>query len=264
MKTTVARLTMVFVNLTFICLIFTLQSSTRIDPKTIVGMWLFDEGNGDTAKDFSRNGNDGKLMGSPKWVSGKFGKALEFNGVNDGVEISTPDNFNFLTWTYVLWFRSTMAGWPNLVGRQFPNTWGWTINLGGEDGTFRIRIDTDGGINQVKRVGGNVKDDQWHHGAAVLDEKKKSVSLYVDAVNKLETTYVGNFKTGGGFLRIAAPAVGATSLAGSIDDVGIFNQALAVDDIADIMKHGLEEALGLTAISPLGKLSTTWASIKAQ
>ena len=64
-------------------LIFTGQSSAKIDSKSIVGVWLFDEGSGKTARDSSGKGNDGELMNNPKWVSGKFGKALEFDGKDD-------------------------------------------------------------------------------------------------------------------------------------------------------------------------------------
>jgi hypothetical protein len=46
---------------------------------------------------------------------------------------------------------------------------------------------------------------------------------------------------------------------GLIDEVGIFNVALTEDDIKDIMNKGLE---GVTAVSPSGKLTTTWADMK--
>lgn len=38
------------------------------------------------AKDSSGNKNDGKIN-KAKWVNGKYGKALEFNGVNANAEI---------------------------------------------------------------------------------------------------------------------------------------------------------------------------------
>ena len=50
--------------------------------EALVGAWLFDEGAGETAKDASGNGHDGELLG-PKRVNGKFGSALEFDGVDD-------------------------------------------------------------------------------------------------------------------------------------------------------------------------------------
>jgi len=64
--------------------------SGKIDPESVVGMWLLDEGKGDTAKDSSGSGNDGTLANNPKWVEGKSGKALEFNGTNH-VEIPASE-----------------------------------------------------------------------------------------------------------------------------------------------------------------------------
>jgi len=52
-------------------------------------LWLtFDEGEGNITYDKSGFGNDGIIHGA-KWVEGKFGKALEFDGVDDYVEIDS-------------------------------------------------------------------------------------------------------------------------------------------------------------------------------
>ena len=54
----------------------------KLDEDAIVGIWLFDEGKGETAKDISKNGNHAKLIGA-KWTpDGKHGKAVEFDGTN--------------------------------------------------------------------------------------------------------------------------------------------------------------------------------------
>jgi len=236
-------------------------SFAKIDPETLVGAWLFDENQGDTAKDASGNGNDGTLLKSPEWVEGKFGQALEFDGTN-GVEIAHPEAFEFLTWTYVLWFRAEAGGdYPNLIGRQFANSHGWTIHLDPGGATFRIRIDTDGGINQVRTVPKNVRDEEWHHGAITQDDDNKTLELYIDGV-KGNLAYAGDYANSGGFLRIASPAVGAVNLnAGAIDEVAIFNTMLAEADILDIMENGLG-ATGLLPVSSKGKLTSTWGLIK--
>ncbi len=38
------------------------------------------------AADSSGNGNNGTLTNGPVWVDGKYGKALQFDGVNDCVD----------------------------------------------------------------------------------------------------------------------------------------------------------------------------------
>ena len=53
----------------------------QIDPKAIVGIWLFDEGRGKTLSDSSGNGHDGKIESGINWIAGKYGsKALRFPG----------------------------------------------------------------------------------------------------------------------------------------------------------------------------------------
>ena len=246
-----------------LCLVFVVQASAEIDLETLVGAWLFDEGAGGVARDASTNGNDGTLLKSPGWVDGMFGKALEFDGTS-GVEIAHPEDFGFLTWTYVLWFRAEAGGdYPNLIGRQFENAHGWTIHLDPAGATFRIRIDTDGGINQVKTVGQTVRDGEWHHGAITHNDDEKTLELYIDGVPG-PSSYAGDYENTGGFLKIASPAVGAVNLAaGAIDEVGIFNTILEEADILLIMAEGLE-ATGLLPVSPAGRLTATWGRMKSE
>jgi hypothetical protein len=108
MKTVLARLSLLCISLMVISLIFTAQSNAKIDPKSIVGIWPFDEGQGNVAKDSSGKGNDGKLMGSPKWVGGKFGSALEFDGAKAYVDIGdnpalapTTNKLTVVAWVFV-------------------------------------------------------------------------------------------------------------------------------------------------------------------
>ena len=67
-------------------------TSAEIDPDTIVGMWLFDEGKGNVATDDSGNGLEGEFEGKPKWVKGQFGQALEFDGKGAFVRIAEHAN----------------------------------------------------------------------------------------------------------------------------------------------------------------------------
>ena len=63
--------------------------------------WRFDEGSGSVANDSAGNGNNGNLVGSPMWVDGQTGKALEFNGVKDYVDTPVdvqPRAMSSTTW----------------------------------------------------------------------------------------------------------------------------------------------------------------------
>ena len=54
----------------------------------INGFWKFDEGSGSTAGDSSGHGYDGDIYDA-KWVAGKVGDALEFDGVNDYISLDS-------------------------------------------------------------------------------------------------------------------------------------------------------------------------------
>ena len=79
MKIVMANL--MLASLIVLSLMFTGIGNAEFDLETVVGMWLFDDGKGNTAVDSSENGNDGELVNGPKWIkNGKFESALEFDG----------------------------------------------------------------------------------------------------------------------------------------------------------------------------------------
>ena len=53
-----------------------------------------DEGSGDTVYDKSGNDNDGTIYGGATWTDGRFGKALDLDGTDDYVEVSSNESLN--------------------------------------------------------------------------------------------------------------------------------------------------------------------------
>ena len=78
--------------LIFTCIFFFVSSGkSHARLEGLVGAWLFDEGKGNIAEDASGNGHDGEIR-KAKWVEGKFGKALKFDG-DGAVVILHSDDF---------------------------------------------------------------------------------------------------------------------------------------------------------------------------
>jgi len=63
------------------------QAQTADITTGLVGHWTFNEGAGTTASDSSGNNNTGTLINGPIWTTGKIGQALDFDGVNDYVDL---------------------------------------------------------------------------------------------------------------------------------------------------------------------------------
>jgi len=78
-------------------LIVTGISFAEINQADFVGVWLFDEGDGQKAKDMTGKSGDGTLNNGPKWAAGKSGNAVNFDGKDDYIEISLPEVFNSIS-----------------------------------------------------------------------------------------------------------------------------------------------------------------------
>lgn len=84
------------------------SGSPRADPATAVGIWLFDEPNVAVVKDLSGNGNDGLVRVPPRWIDGPFGKAVEFTGSGQMIEVPDSESLNFgdkQSFAVVVWFK---------------------------------------------------------------------------------------------------------------------------------------------------------------
>jgi hypothetical protein len=93
-----------------------------------VGIWLFDEGSGDIARDSSGKGNDATLVNSPAWVDGKFGKALKFNGQDTCVQTGQKLLDGLEEFTIVTWINT-----DNLTGSRIGLKYS---SVAGNDGTL--------------------------------------------------------------------------------------------------------------------------------
>lgn len=80
----------------------------------LVAHWKLDDAAGSTAAD-SAGSNDGTLIDGPLWASGKIDGALDFDGVDDYVNIPNdilPSNIQY-----------TMTGWISPRGENSDNSW---------------------------------------------------------------------------------------------------------------------------------------------
>ena len=251
MKMVMPNLMLACISLIVLSLMFAGVSSAELDLKTVVGMWLFDEGKGDTAVDSSENGNDGELVNGPKWIKdGQFGAALEFDGNESKGHVVVGNLGLSGAVTLILWAKpSDAADDDRLIS-----------NLSGPTNpAFSIRFQS-GAVDiwgrAWKPVIPKFDDNQWGHYAFVLDGEGNATGYYN---GKEEDTVVDTYI----FTDIG---IGATFLhqwgqyfSGQFDEIAFFDVALTEDDIKILMTRGLKSAL---AVYPAGKLATTWGNIK--
>lgn len=96
-----------------------LADAHSVELEDAAGIWLFDEGEGNTAYDSSDNGNDGKIVDG-SWTSGKFGQALKFNGESTVVKIADSKSLDLEKEVTIVAFVDAgepKLAWPNIVSK---------------------------------------------------------------------------------------------------------------------------------------------------
>lgn len=254
----------ILVLLIFVCLMIPNRIYAKIDPATVVAFWLLDEGQGKAAEDSSGNGYDGVITGG-NWVDGKFGKALDFDGKTDKVEVPDAEGLDAVPQITVMCWAKYDKEPPQHyapVGKE--PLYRFIIAKGGT-GHFVLATTGNAWYSAgTVASGAGITSGEWRHLTGTYDGKR--VKFYVDG--KLAGT--GPQDVSGDVLDNASAFTMAKTTAdnvdffqGIIDEVAVFNVAFSEEDIKNIMTIGLMNAVsGKSAVSPGGKLNTVWASLK--
>ena len=229
------------------------------DP-SLVGYWRFENESLGYATDYSGWNNTGTLTNmnntgnstSGPTNDGKFGKAMQFDGVNDYVSIADSSNWYFGTkdFTIDFWVRFnslpssgnyfTILFQPNTDADTTSSTGIWLYN---NTGTYEFEIGSNtNGINNFDEYcisSPNIATNTWYHiafvrsGVTNLYCFQDGVSLSIDS--GFGDPVVGPAPDLSGHLLIGNDQVGDYSdlfLDGSLDELHIWkNRALSADEI---------------------------------
>ena len=219
----------------------------------------YDEGNGDTAEDFSGNEHEG-VIENPSWVDGKFGQALEFGGQGSDVFVSvesTPE-LNVDACTFMAWINAEhWDGTRQVVGKSVHGGCGGRTQYGlfSEAGVFKLRLETEGGRADITT---DLPDtEEWVHVAFTSDTD--TAIIYIDGKAVVDGDVPGPLNANDDPWALGQDCDRLNYVfAGIIDEVRLWNRALSEDEINKFMDQGVEAL----AVEAAGKLSTVWARLK--
>jgi hypothetical protein len=200
----------------------------------LVGWWKLDDGGGTAAKDSSHafKGNNGKLVGKPKWVKGRKGGALQLNG-NQYVSLGDILQGSYAEISIACWVKHGQSQWQNIVERS---VWDKSDGIGlmmDYNGTS-VTFGHYGIVGASSKV--NVQDNQWHHVAGSMRQSGSDYvySIYVDGkLDNTATNSLGLTPAEHGW-AIGARYDGTWGYRGLVEDVRIYNRALSASEIQAI------------------------------
>jgi MYXO-CTERM domain-containing protein len=254
-----------------------------------VGYWRLDQ-NASPSLDTAGTAN-GTWIGNPTFVTTGLPPglsyanpgALQFDGVDDGVQIAnTPalENVQEGSYTLSVWFKPlalpdglsvdtdngaliAKTGWHEGITYTSEGRFvfhHWTANDYNLDMATPDWIGTGTWATTYPPNGG------WYHVAAVWDAAAGEARIYVDGASIMTTAFAPNlpnreFATSSWHLGIANPVAGTNvyrwAVNGVLDDARIYNRALGTAEIQEL-EAGLPAPSGMNAAGGVLQTVLTW------
>jgi len=220
----------------------------------------------DLLTDYSGNNNSGTLTGlalstaTSNWVGSEAtivdagsapsltgpGNALDFDGVDDYVDVSSPFNGFTNEITVEFWINATAVAAGSGIGQGTSDIGNATTDVflihGNTDGTMRFFVNSGSGLIQLGgNTSTNLENTGWHHIAAVANSSGSSI--YVDGVLETSGAGIGTIQNNASSsIHIGKDVRYATArfLNGEIDEVRIWNTAQTADEIQNNMFVALD------------------------
>lgn len=203
----------------------------------LVAAYGFEEKQGNKIIDSSGYRNNGKIK-QAKRVKGRFGKALQFDGINDWVTINDSAGLDFSNaFTLEAWIKAKTVRRGSIIFKEKADGSVYDlyafkdINLPGSsfnDGTGYSLIN---GINQVPIKG-------WVHLAATFDGL--SQNLFINGVEvNASPAQKATIQPSNEVLRFGGNSIWGDYFRGVIDEVRIYNRALTGGEIQSDLQSAI-------------------------
>jgi len=203
----------------------------KSDPNLVGWYKLDDENSGTVVVDYSGGDHYGTLMSNPTWVEGYYGDALQLDGDNDYVDLGNPPGWPIGT------AARSLSGWGKTD--TVAAGWRWLAAYGSEGTSLAMFI----GINGTSLYGGGYGDDIWTDNFWEVDTwhficltyDGTTAKLYADG--RLLTSEAKTWNLTPGRAHIGRQVNNyAEFWDGAVDDVRVYNKALTLEDITQVMR----------------------------
>ena len=216
----------------------------------------FDENKGKKVTDESGKNNHGEIdHKSVKWMDGKVGSALYFDGIDDkGTVIVQHSESMAITksLTMEVWvYPQHTADYRNLRGQEKPHTYYLSIH----NAYPSVWLGNAGaGGKEWLPAKSKVPEKKWSHVAAVY-EFNKELRFYLNGKLDGKHTVKGEIPVSNAEHWVGNRLDGGWAYKGMLDEFVMYNRALTAGEI----KQDMERVL---SVSKTGKLAVTWGHVK--
>jgi len=212
-------------------------------------LWEMNETSGIIAPDSFSNDFDANLVGMPQWqpADGVFGGALDFNGVDDYLQVPGYSGITRAhTRSCSAWIKTdqpgTIMSWGNSIDGE---KWIFSVDSEIPDDPCVLSVSVQGSGQIMGTT--ELADGNWHHVVATVEDANDAtayvneIKLYVDGQPETISTVTSQEINTGSGSDVTIGVIDTTSgnyFSGLMDDVALFYVALTPEEITRLYNHG--------------------------
>ena len=198
-------------------------------PSGLVAAYGFDEPSGNGVTDTSGTGNAGTISGATRTTTARFGRALNFDGVNDWVTVPDANSLDLTNaMTLEAWVRPTVASqYRTVVLKETAGNLAYALYSASRVGSGSrpaAWVSTEG-LNGTAALPNNA----WSHLATTYDGS--TWRLYVNGAQVATRLLTPPIPTSTQPLRIGGNNVWEEWFRGQIDELRVYNRSLSATEI---------------------------------
>ena len=220
-------------------------------PGKLVAHWKFDEAGGVSASDATGNGSDGTIQGASRVAGNTGAGALDFDGVDDYVQVtsdaavaSVRDNFTLAFWAYPRSAHEIDPESSSGVGGVWGQKYAWgprgtNAGAGVSVGTNGVSVyEHDDGYMPATLVH-QTPVSGWTHIAVVYQNRQPKLYLNGTLVRVGQTSAKGS-------VSVRPSDIGGMVYGyfdGQLDDMRVYDGALDAEQVAAVARQRMNVAL---------------------
>ncbi len=215
-----------------------------------IAWWKLDECQGSITNDSSGVGNTGVIFigssgtqnsigtcqigTSAAWTNGSSGHSngsLNFDGIDDYVDMGTTIGNNYSNISVSAWIYPTSTNTGTIIAKNGPFYLGWTSQ--------KARGSIYNGTSWVSTTGNTTLSlNQWHH--LLMTYNGTNINVYVDGKYDGTNTTSGSLAVTSAHVQIGGNTAAGFNqyFSGQIDDVRIYNYTLTQEQVKQIYNGG--------------------------
>jgi hypothetical protein len=202
----------------------------------LVAAYGFEETSGNTVADASGKGNHGTIREATRIAKGRYGQALQFDGVNDWVTIKDSPSLDLSTsMTLEAWVNpQSQAGEKALIAKE--QSGGAVYGLLNADANVPAAGIYDGQYHVLPGQN-QLPVNEWTHLVVTYDGQYGR--LYMNGVEVAKGAEKSLIQASNGELRIGGNSTWGAYFKGLIDEVRIYNRALTAAEVQYNLKTAI-------------------------